>query len=145
MIHNMEDVMIQRIELQYFSTQDVRIYLLAIRALAKFHELASRQNLTEIERDALIQRFEFTFELTWKCAKEYLYVQEGIDAASPKKVIRSCREVGVLSDVETEQALKMADDRNLTTHTYDESFIESLLRRLPVYDTVLHNWLDRLG
>lgn len=141
----MEDVMIQRIELQYFSTQDVRIYLLAIRALAKFHELASRQNLTEIERDALIQRFEFTFELTWKCAKEYLYVQEGIDAASPKKVIRSCREVGVLSDVETEQALKMADDRNLTTHTYDESFIESLLRRLPVYDTVLHNWLDRLG
>lgn len=145
MIHNMEDVMIQRIELQYFSTQDVRIYLLAIRALAKFHELESRQNLTEIERDALIQRFEFTFELTWKCAKEYLYVQEGIDAASPKKVIRSCREVGVLSDVETEQALKMADDRNLTTHTYDESFIESLLRRLPVYDTVLHNWLDRLG
>ena len=141
----MEDVMIQRIELQYFSTQDVRIYLLAIRALAKFHELASRQNLTEIERDALIQRFEFTFELTWKCAKEYLYIQEGIDAASPKKVIRSCREVGVLSDVETEQALKMADDRNLITHIYDESFIESLLRRLPVYDAVLHNWLDRLG
>lgn len=116
-------------------------YELAIRALAKFHELASRQNLTEIERDALIQRFEFT----WKCAKEYLYIQEGIDAASPKKVIRSCREVGVLSDVETEQALKMADDRNLITHIYDESFIESLLRRLPVYDAVLHNWLDRLG
>lgn len=119
-------------------------YELALRALTKFHELASRQNLTEIERDALIQRFEFTFELTWKCAKEYLYIHEGIDAASPKKVIRSCREVGVLSDEETEQALKMADDRNLTTHIYDESFIESLLKRLPVYDTVLHNWLDRL-
>ena len=103
-------------------------YELAVRALAKFHELASRQNLTEIERDALIQRFEFTFELTWKCAK----------------VRRSCREVGVLSDEETEQALKMADDRNLTTHTYDESFIKSLLQRLPVYDTVLHHWLDRL-
>ena len=48
-------------------------YELTVRALAKFHELASRQNLTEIERDALMQRFEFTFELTWKCAKEYLY------------------------------------------------------------------------
>lgn len=119
-------------------------YELALRALTKFHELASRQNLTEIERDALIQRFEFTFELTWKCAKEYLYIQEGIDAASPKKVIRSCREVGVLTDEETEHALKMADDRNLTTHTYDESFIESLLRRFPVYDAVLHTWLDRL-
>nr|WP_297934983.1 HI0074 family nucleotidyltransferase substrate-binding subunit [uncultured Lachnoclostridium sp.] len=119
-------------------------YELTVRALAKFHELASRQNLTEIERDALMQRFEFTFELTWKCAKEYLYIQEGIDAASPKKVIRSCREVGVLSDEETEQALKMADDRNLTTHIYDESFIESLLLRLPVYDTVLHHWLQQI-
>lgn len=64
--------------------------------------------------------------------------------ASPKKVIRSCREVGVLSDEETEQALKMADDRNLTTHAYDESFIESLLRRLPMYDTVLHHWLQQI-
>lgn len=117
---------------------------LAIRALAKFHELASREQLTEIERDALIQRFEFTFELVWKCAKEYLYTQEGIDAASPKKVIRSCREVGILSDDETEQALKMADDRNLTTYTYDESFVESLLLRFPVYDKILHSWLSKL-
>lgn len=117
---------------------------LAIRALAKFHELASREQLTEIERDALIQRFEFTFELVWKCAKEYLYTQEEIDAASPKKVIRSCREVGILSDDETEQALKMADDRNLTTHTYDESFVESLLLRFPVYDKILHSWLSKL-
>ncbi len=73
-----------------------------------------------------------------------LYIQEEIDAASPKKVIRSCREVGVLLDTETEQALKMADDRNLTTHTYDETFIESLLKRLPVYDTVFHIWLQRI-
>ena len=61
-----------------------------------------------------------------------------------KKVIHLCREVGVLSEAETEQALKMADDRNLTPHTYDESFIESLLRRLPVYDAVLHKWMGRL-
>lgn len=44
-------------------------YELAVRALAKFHKLAHRQDLTEIERDALIQRFEFAFELVWKCVK----------------------------------------------------------------------------
>lgn len=60
-------------------------YELVVRALAKFHELVHWQELTEIERDALIQRFEFTFELVWKCAKEYLYVEEGMDVASPKK------------------------------------------------------------
>ena len=53
-----------------------------------------------MERDALIQRFEFSFELLWKCAKEYLYVEEGIDAASPKKVIRCCRELGLLDEGE---------------------------------------------
>lgn len=119
-------------------------YELAVRALAKFHELAHRQDLTEIERDALIQRFEFTFELVWKCAKEYLYTQEGIDVASPKKVIRSCREIGILSESDTELALKMVDDRNLTTHTYDESFIKSLISRFPDYDRILHFWLMRL-
>ena len=119
-------------------------YELAVRALAKFHEFAHRQDLTEIERDALIQRFEFTFELVWKCAKEYLYTQEGIDVASPKKVIRSCREIGILSESDTELALKMVDDRNLTTHTYDESFIKSLISRFPDYDRILHFWLMRL-
>lgn len=119
-------------------------YELAVRALTKFHELAHRQDLTEIERDALIQRFEFTFELVWKCAKEYLYTQEGIDVASPKKVIRSCREIGILGESDTELALKMVDDRNLTTHTYDESFIKSLISRFPDYDRILHSWLMRL-
>ncbi|MBS6103992.1 HI0074 family nucleotidyltransferase substrate-binding subunit [Megasphaera sp.] len=119
-------------------------YRLAVRALGKFHELASRDTLNEIERDALIQRFEFSFELIWKCAKEYLYVQDGIDAASPKKVIRACRETGLLSEAETEQALKMVDDRNLTTHTYDEAFVVSLIGRFPEYDAVMHSWLEKL-
>ena len=37
-------------------------YRLAIRAFGKFHELAIRDTLSEIERDALIQRFEFSFD-----------------------------------------------------------------------------------
>ena len=42
----------------------------AQRALAKLHELAVKPDLSEVERDALIQRFEFSFELLWKCVKE---------------------------------------------------------------------------
>ena len=81
----------------------------AARALARLHEVVSKDNLSEIERDGLIQRFEFCFEIMWKCGKDYLYDREGLDAASPKKVIRSLREVGIFSDEETEQALKMVD------------------------------------
>lgn len=117
---------------------------LALKALAKLHELAARQEITEVERDALIKRFEFSFELLWKCAKSYLYEEEGIDAASPKKVIRASREVGLLDEEETRQALLMVDDRNLTTHTTDEEFADDLARRIGTYDQLLSRWLVRI-
>ena len=63
MTDQMEETVVQSV------IDDTERYELAVRTLAKFHELAHRQDLTEIERDALIQRFEFTFELVWKCAK----------------------------------------------------------------------------
>lgn len=117
----------------------------AQRALAKLHELAVKPDLSDVERDALIQRFEFSFELLWKCDKEYLYVEEGIDAASPKKVIRCCRELGLLDDEQTREALQMADDRNLTTHTYDETFAQAVVERIRRYAPLLQLWLGKIG
>ncbi|MCI6286555.1 HI0074 family nucleotidyltransferase substrate-binding subunit [Acidaminococcus fermentans] len=117
----------------------------AQRALTKLHELAVKPDLSDVERDALIQRFEFSFELLWKCAKEYLYVVEGIDAASPKKVIRCCRELGLLDDEQTREALQMADDRNLTTHTYDETFAQAVVERIRRYAPLLQLWLGKIG
>lgn len=117
----------------------------AQRALAKLHELAVKSDLSEVERDALIQRFEFSFELLWKCVKEYLYVEEGIDAASPKKVIRCCRELGLLDEGQTQEALQMADDQNLTSHTYDETFAQAVVERIRQYDPLHHFWLDKIG
>lgn len=118
---------------------------LAQKALNKLHELAVKPDLSDVERDALIQRFEFSFELLWKCAKEYLYVVEGIDAASPKKVIRCCRELGLLDDEQTREALQMADDRNLTTHTYDETFAQAVVERIRRYAPLLQLWLGKIG
>lgn len=117
----------------------------AQRALTKLHELAVKPDLSDVERDALIQRFEFSFELLWKCAKEYLYVVEGIDAASPKKVIRCCRELGLLDDEQTREALQMADDRNLITHTYDETFAQAVVERIRRYAPLLQLWLGKIG
>lgn len=44
----------------------------------------------------------------------------------------------------SETGLKMVDDRNLTTYTYDEAFVESLMGRFPEYDAVMHSWLEKL-
>ena len=117
---------------------------LAGQALQRLHELALRVDLTEVERDALIQRFEFSFEIVWKVAKDYLSVEEGIDAASPKKVIRSCREVGLLDEAETRLALVMADDRNVTAHTYDEEFAQQMVTKIVEYDLLLRCWYEKM-
>ena len=42
-----------------------------------------------MERDAAIQRFEHSFETTWKAAQRYLQVVDGVVVASPKAAIES--------------------------------------------------------
>lgn len=117
---------------------------LASKALIKLSELIDKDELSEVERDALIQRFEFSYELLWKCGKDYLRVQEGIDSASPRKVMRDCRVVGILSNDEVQIALKMVEDRNLTAHTYDEEFAIELVGRMKTYFNLMKVWLDRM-
>ncbi len=70
-------------------------------------------------RDAVIQRFEFTFELGWKAIQAYLHTQ-GTLAGAPRQAIREGASVGVLDDSAVEAWLAMLDARNLTSHTYRE-------------------------
>jgi uncharacterized protein YutE (UPF0331/DUF86 family) len=73
-----------------------------------------------------------------------LFVVEGIDQGSPKGVIRSCREIGLLNDKETVQLLKMVDDRNLTVHTYNEALAEEIYINLPKYLSLMSIWIQRI-
>lgn len=118
---------------------------LAERAVSKLEELVSHNEWTEVERDAMIQRFGFSYEIVWKCAKDYLRVVEDIDAASPRRVIRDCQRIGMLSAEQTEMALRMSGDRNLTTHTYDEDFAILLACRMKDYGRLLRVWLDKIN
>ena len=69
---------------------------------------------TDVVRDAAIQRFEYSFEAVWKAAQRFLVDMEGIQAGSPKRVIRESRWVELFDEAATRRALAMTDDRNLT-------------------------------
>jgi len=116
----------------------------AANALARLREMTGVEKLSDVERDALIQRFEFCFEILWKCGKDYLLEVEGIEAASPKKVIRCLREVGIFEDEESERALTMADDRNMTVHTYDEMLAKEMAERIKQYEPLMRMWYERM-
>lgn len=71
-------------------------------------------------RDSVIKRFELCYDLLWKCLKDYLTDQFGIEVASPKKVFQECFNQKIISQEQLKEALVMSDDRNLTVHTYDD-------------------------
>ncbi|WP_203248914.1 HI0074 family nucleotidyltransferase substrate-binding subunit [Sporosarcina beigongshangi] len=116
----------------------------AKKVLASFQKLVMIEQPNDVERDALIQRFEFTFEASWKAAKQYLYDMEGIDIGSPKGVIRSCREITLFDDEETILALQMVNDRNLTVHTYNEEVAIKIHMNIKTYFPLLSNWILRI-
>lgn len=72
----------------------------------------------DLLRDGLIQRFEFTFELSWKTLKVYFEDEGLIGLNSPKAVLREAFSAGIIKN--DELWLRMLNDRNLTSHIYSE-------------------------
>lgn len=90
------------------------------KAVRKLHESLGRDyTKDDIVIDATIQRFEFTYELSWKLMKAYLEYNGNLEATSPRKAIREAFREGMIA--EGEAWLKMLEDRNRTSHTYDEA------------------------
>lgn len=71
----------------------------------------------EVLAAGLIQTYEFTFELGWKTLNDYLEM-EGFDVPSPRSTIRQAFQSGYIQNAE--DWIQALNDRNLTTHTYDE-------------------------
>jgi nucleotidyltransferase substrate binding protein (TIGR01987 family) len=119
---------------------------LADKALQSLEVLAfkSVDEVSDIERDAAIQRFEYTQEAMWRAAQRYLLVVEGLEANSPKGVIRAAATTTMLEEEEARLAFQMIDDRNLTVHTYNEELANAIFSRLGAYAHLLRAWLARL-
>ncbi|HEX7065942.1 MAG TPA: nucleotidyltransferase substrate binding protein [Bacillales bacterium] len=58
--------------------------------------------------------------------------------------MRSCRELKILEEDETVKALEMADDRNLSSHTYNEKLAQETFYRLPGHTQLLRKWWKRI-
>jgi nucleotidyltransferase substrate binding protein (TIGR01987 family) len=87
------------------------------RACALLERTAANPELSEAERGGLIQFFEMAFELSWKLLKDYL-TAEGYEIKSPREAFKQAFQVGLI--INGGGWLTALEDRNLTTHTYDE-------------------------
>jgi nucleotidyltransferase substrate binding protein (TIGR01987 family) len=99
------------------------------RALGLLREpLQSRaiDSFSLLEQQGLVQRFEFSIELTWKTLKDLLEF-EGVDVqpVTPKTVIKMAFAAQYLADGQV--WIDMIDDRNRLSHMYDENFFRQCL------------------
>ena len=95
-------------------------------------------------RDSLVQRFEYTFDTTWKYLGEYIQFEgRTLAIGTPKTIFRESLKAKILSEAEVRSAIQMVDHRNLTTHGYDEQLIEEIVKSIPVYIKLLDDILQR--
>ena len=98
------------------------------RALAQFNEaiaLLRERSLSNLERQGLIQAFEFTHELAWKTLQDYLRYQGIPDTFGSRDVFRKALEAGLIHD--GEKWFESIQSRNLTSHVYDQEVVNDLI------------------
>lgn len=88
------------------------------KAFVSFESALAVAPSNDLERDGVLQRFEYTFELCWKMLKKYFEYKAISCEASPRELIREAAAQSLIpSAAEWFEYLK---GRNLTSHTYNE-------------------------
>ena len=81
----------------------------------------------DLDKDGVIQRFEFTFELFWKTLKIFL-AYKGIETRTPRDSLKEAFRINLIEDEEL--FLNMLEDRNKTSRIYDESSADDIFVRI---------------
>ncbi len=82
-------------------------------------QLSQTRALTNLEKQGIIQGFEFTHELAWNVLKDYLQEQGIFEIIGSKNATREAFKQGLIS--EGEAWMKMIAFRNLSFHTYNQA------------------------
>jgi nucleotidyltransferase substrate binding protein (TIGR01987 family) len=87
------------------------------KAFLRLDEAIQAKNLNELERNGLVQRFEFTLELAWKTMKDFLEDKGFLFKPSPKDTFRQAQEARYITYAQ--ELIDGLDLRNELSHDYD--------------------------
>lgn len=85
--------------------------------------------LNALEKEGVVQRFEYTLELAWKTIKDFLE-DSGVvlTAVTPRQVIKDAFAARLIADGQT--WIDMIDHRNLLSHTYDPACFQEAVEAI---------------
>ena len=94
------------------------------------------------ERDGAIQRFEYTFELSWKTLKKYFEVNNNLQEDNVKNLFREAGKQGLIENVENWFSYQKA--RNSTSHNYNDSSAEYVFEKASEFYADVQKLLNKL-
>lgn len=109
-------------------------------SLKQFEEGLMPKNL--LERDGAIQRFEFTFELSWKTLAKVLQADKPLHDNSVKGIFREAGKQGLIIDVEKWFEFQQA--RNRTSHTYNQEVAAQVFELAQQFPPFVKDLISRL-
>lgn len=98
------------------------------KALNQLTEGLTIEDPSDLEKEGIIQRFEYTFDLAWKTLKDYLKLQGYTDITGSRDTFREAFSLGLIEDGDI--WMEMIESRNLTPHTYNEETASEILESI---------------
>ncbi|WP_313056410.1 nucleotidyltransferase substrate binding protein [Pseudomonas lopnurensis] len=113
----------------------------ALKQLDEAMALMQQRDLSKLEKQGVIQGFEYCYELGWNTLKDFL-VWQGIDGiVGSRDAIREAFGRGLISD--GHGWMHMLTDSNRTSHTYNEETAEAILANIQMQHHPLLKALEK--
>lgn len=108
--------------------QRLQNYLKALKQLSNGIQISQSRSLNDLEKQGLIQGFEYTHELAWNVIKDFLEYQGTTSMMGSRDATREAFRRGLI--VQGDIWMDMIKSRNLSTHTYNEKTAEALIDKI---------------
>ncbi len=112
--------------------QRLENYTKALSNLTEAVELATQRPLSNLEKQGLIQSFEFTHELAWNVMKDYFAYQGNPSITGSRDAVREAFSKNLITNGEV--WMSMIKSRNQTSHTYNQGIADEIT------DLILHSY-----
>lgn len=115
-------------------------YEKALSNLTEAVQLAAQRSLSKLEKQGLIQSFEFTHELAWNVMKDYFAYQGNPAVTGSRDAVREAFSAGMIQDGGV--WMSMIKSRNQTSHTYNQGIADAIVELiLNLYHTEFMSFL----
>jgi nucleotidyltransferase substrate binding protein (TIGR01987 family) len=111
------------------------------RALKTLDDAMANPPASQLERDGMIQRFEYCLEISWNSGKKILEYQ-GYKAETPRNIFRELARIEWIQN--PEEWIEFLEAGNKTSHMYHEEVANELFNLIPIFLKAFHQLLESL-